>query len=120
LDVKNYLQPGKVMSFTAPTGGVVSGQPYQIGQILVIAAATVAQTLAFEGATTGVFSVTKVGSQAWAEGAIVYWDDSARKFTTVAAGNLQVGCAAEAVGSGAAETTGKVRLDGIARANEES
>lgn len=118
--MRNYLQPGKVVSLTAPVGGVVAGQPYQIGQLLVIAQASVAATLKFEGMTTGVFSVTKPGSQAWAEGAIVYWDDAARKFTTVAEGNLRVGCAVEAVGSGSTEETGKVRLDGVARANEDT
>lgn len=116
--MRNYIQPGETMTFTAPSGGVVSGSFYQIGQVLVCAAATIAAALSFEGLTRGVFSVTKTASQAWAEGALVYWDDAAGEFTTVAAGNLRVGCAAEAVGSGAGETTGKVRLDGVARPNE--
>jgi predicted RecA/RadA family phage recombinase len=118
LTVRNYIQPGETMTFTAPSGGVVSGSFYQIGQLLVCAAATIAEALSFEGLTRGVFSVTKPGSQAWTEGALIYWDDAAGNFTTVAEGNLLVGSAAEAVGSGSTETTGKVRLDGVARPNE--
>lgn len=115
---KTYIQPGDVVTLTAPTGGVTKDVPVQIGQLLVVPTATVAEGELFEGHTRGVFSVTKAGSQAWAEGAIVYWDAAAGNFTTVATGNFQAGVAVEVVGSGAGETTGKVRLDGIGRVNE--
>lgn len=118
--MQNFIQPGEVQTFTAPTGGVVSGGVYQIGQVVVVAAADVAQTLPFEGKIRGVFEVTKVGSQAWTEGALVYFEDGARAFTTVAGGNHLAGWAVEAVGSGATLTTGKVYLDGVARADEVS
>lgn len=113
--MRNYLQPGDSLTYTAPSGGVVSGQPYLIGGLLVIATLTAAQTLPFTGKATGVFEVEKPGSQAWTEGAKIYWDNSARKFTTTAASNTLVGTAYEAVGAGAGETTGVVRLDGVAR-----
>lgn len=113
-----FVQPGKVVPFTAPEGGVVGGSFYQIGQIFGRAAATVAAGLTFQLEVTGIVEGTKVASQAWTEGALIYWDDSAKKFTTVDTGNLRIGCAHEAVGSGVTETTGKVRLDGVARPNE--
>jgi predicted RecA/RadA family phage recombinase len=116
----NYVQPGKVLTFTAPEGGVVSGSPYQIGQLVVIALVTAAAGDQFAAAVTGVWSVTKPGSQPWSEGALVYFDAGDSTFTTVAAGNLRCGAAAEAVGSGMSATTGKVRLDGVARDNEGS
>lgn len=113
--MKNYVESGEVLTLTAPSGGVVSGVAYKIGSLIVVATVTVAQTLPFAAIVTGVISYTKPGSQAWTEGVKVYWDNSAKKFTTTSGGNTLAGVAAEAVGSGAGETTGKVRLDGVAR-----
>ena len=118
--MENYVQPGESMEFTAPSGGVVSGRPVQIGQLLVIATVTAAQTERFVGLVEGVITYTKIGSQAWAEGAIVYWDADPGRFTTVAAGNFRAGVAAVAVGSGSGETTGTVRLDGVGRVQEDT
>ena len=118
--MRNFVQPGESVEYTAPAGGVVSGRPVQIGQLLVVATVTAAEGARFNGLTVGVITYTKIGSQAWAEGAIVYWDADPGRFTTVAAGNLQVGTATEAVGAGAGETTGTVRLDGIGRSQEDT
>jgi predicted RecA/RadA family phage recombinase len=109
----NFVQPGESIEFTAPSGGVVSGTPKQIGQVLVVPMVTAAQTVRFNGMIRGVFTVTKVGSQAWTEGAIVYWDSGNARFTTVGPGNLRAGFATQAVGSGAGATTGEVFLDGV-------
>ena len=114
----NFVQPGAVLTLTAPSGGVVSGGVYQIGMLLVVALVTAAVGEAFEGQLTGVFDVTKIGSQAWTVGALVYWDDGNSRFTTVGPGNHLAGHAVAAVGSGAGETTGRVRLDGVARPDE--
>lgn len=113
--MRNYVQPGENMTFTAPGGGVVSGLGYLIGALFVIATTTQDAGDLFVGLAVGVVSYTKPGTQAWTEGAKIYWDDGAKKMTTTAGGNTLVGTAAEAVGSGADETTGKVRLDGVAR-----
>jgi len=108
-----FVQPGHVVTFTAPTGGVVSGTPVLIGNHVVIPQTTVAQTLPFDGMITGVHRVTKAASQAWAEGAAVYWDNTAKNFTTTAAvGNYRAGIAVVATGAGAGETAGVVRLTG--------
>ncbi|MCP4200653.1 MAG: DUF2190 family protein [bacterium] len=110
----NYQQPGDVLELTAPAGGVVSGGIYKIGQMIVVAAFDAAAGVAFSAQLVGVFSITKVGSQAWTVGALVYWDDGNTYFTTTASGNQLAGAAVAAVGSGAGETTGIVRLNGIA------
>ena len=112
----NFVQPGEVLTLTAPSGGVVTSTCYKIGSLIVVAtvtAAEAAQFAAFVG--PGVISYAKPGSQAWTEGAKVYWDDSAKNFTTTSGGNTLAGVAVEAVGAGAGETTGKIRLDGVAR-----
>lgn len=96
----NFSQPGKALTFTAPSGGVVSGQPYLIGSLLVIACQDAAQTVSFRGEVVGVYQGTKVATEAWTELQKVYWDNAARKFTEAAGSspaNVLVGVAARAV-----------------------
>jgi predicted RecA/RadA family phage recombinase len=109
----SFVQPGDVLEFTAPSGGVTKGVPILIGNLIVIPLDTVAQTLKFRGATNGVHSVPKAGSQAWTEGAIVYLDNTAHVMTTVSTAHYRAGVAVAAVGSGSGETTGIVRLNGV-------
>lgn len=111
--MKNFIQPGDVVEFTAPGGGVTSGTPVQIGQLVVVPAVTAAAAARFNGQVVGVFTLPKLAGQAWAEGALLYFDATPGEFTTTAIGNLLAGTAAEAALSG--DTTGKVRLDGVAR-----
>lgn len=110
--MQNFVQPGDSLTLTAPNGGVVSGSVYLIGVLLVVAAITAEAGDPFTCMARGVFSVTKVGTQAWAEGAAVYWDNGNSRFTTTAGGNTLAGAAAGAVGAGADETTGLVFLNG--------
>ena len=110
--MKNYIKSGDVLTLVAPAGGVVSGTVYLIGTMLVVATATAAENEAFEGRTVGVYDVPKAGSQAWTVGATVYWDNTAKNFTTTSSGNTKAGVAVLAVGSGAGLTTGRVRLNG--------
>lgn len=113
--MKNFRQPGEVITLTAPMGGVTSGVALQIGKIVVMPVADAAAGDKFQGQMCGVFSVPKPGSQAWSEGQIVYFDDGGGVFTTTSGGNHQVGTAVEAVGGGSDETTGIVRFDGVSR-----
>lgn len=109
----NFDQEGEVIPLTAPSGGVTKGTAYKIGSLVVVATATVAQTLKFSAFVKGVVTHAKVSAQEWTEGVKVYWDDSAKNFTTTSGGNTLVGVAAEAAANPTA--TGKVRLDGVAR-----
>lgn len=114
--MKNYIQPGKVMTFTAPAGGVVSGVGVKIGQLFVVPAADAAAGAAFEGMVTGVFDLPKLNAQAWTEGQLIYWDAANTRCTSAsAAGLLLIGCAAAAAANPSA--TGRVRLNGVAAAN---
>ena len=115
--MKNFSQPGAAVEYTAPEGGVTSGLPVQIGQLVVIPAITLTEGR-FVGALCGVFSGPKADSEAWDEGEVVYWSQDDGFFTTDPTGALQAGTAAEAVAGDAGLTTGVVRLDGIARAQE--
>lgn len=106
----NFIQPGDCLTLTAPTGGVVAGTAYLIGNLLVVATTTVAQTLPFEGCVEGVFTLPKATGQTWTEGALLYWDNTNKNLTTTSTSNYRVGCAVAAAASG--DTTGKVRLTG--------
>jgi predicted RecA/RadA family phage recombinase len=112
--MNNFIQPGCVLTLTAPVGGVTSGTPVKIGSLVVIPAADAAADAAFEGQREGVFEVDKVAAQAWAEGDKIYWDNAAALFTTVAGGNTLVGVAVETAAN--PTSTGKVYLDGVVRA----
>lgn len=110
--MKNFVQDGKTLTMTAPTGGVVSGGVYQIGQLTVVATHAAAEAADFTAMPLGghgVFQVTKVGSQAWTEGLIVYFDKDNARWTSTATGSLRCGWAVKPLpGSGAGETTGYV------------
>lgn len=110
--MKNYVQPGDTITFTAGAD-YSSGDGVVVGTLFGIACGDVANGDDGEIKTTGVFDLTKVGSQAWTVGAPIYWDAGNSRCTTVAEDNPLIGVAVLAVGSGAGETTGRVRLNGV-------
>jgi len=109
--MKNYVQPGNTITLTAPYA-VASGDGLLVGSIFGVAAGTAALSESVETALTGVFDITKVGSQAWTSGARIYWDDTNKRTTNVATSNTLIGVAIEAVAGGAGDTIGRVRLNG--------
>lgn len=111
----NYVQPGNTLTMTAPSGGVVSGKLYIINNAAVVALTSAAQGTEFEGAISGVFDLPKAPSQAWNQGARIMWDNTVnqRASNATTAGFFPIGIAVRAVGSGANETTGRVRLNGV-------
>lgn len=109
--MKNFIQEGDTLTLAAPYTRT-SGQGALVGSIFGVAAADVTSGANGEFVVEGVFQLTKAGSQAWTVGVKVYWDDSAKACTTTSMGNTLIGVAVEAVGSGAGETLGKVRLNG--------
>ena len=108
--MKNYVQPGTTLTLTAPYA-VTSGDGLLVGSIFGVAAGDATSGATVEAALTGVFDLTKIGSQAWTAGVKVYWDDANKRCTTVATDNTLVGVAVEAVASGAGDTVGRVRLN---------
>ena len=109
--MKNYVQPGATLTLTAPYA-VTSGDGLLVGSIFGVAAGDAASGATVETALTGVFDLTKIGSQAWTVGAKVYWDDTNKRCTTVATDNTLIGVAVAAVAGGAGDTIGRVRLNG--------
>lgn len=105
---KNFVQPGHVLTLTAPAGGVVSGNGYLIGALFVVALISAPEGQQFEGQCTGVFRLPKTSAQAWAEGAAIYWDADKGEATTTATDNTLIGHAAAAAAN--PSDYGNVRL----------
>jgi predicted RecA/RadA family phage recombinase len=111
--MKTYIAAGNTLTITA-AADIASGEGVLVGALFGVAVTDIATGEAGEIALTGVFELPKAPSQAWSLGAKVYWDDTARQCTTAATGNTLIGAAVRAVGGGASETTGTVRLNGTA------
>lgn len=111
--MKNYVQPGANLTLAAPYA-VASGAGALIGSIFGVASTALDNAATGEFVTEGVFDLAKVGSQAWTVGAKIYWDNTNKYCTTTASGNTLIGVAVTAVGSGAGETTGRVKLGIVA------
>ncbi len=113
--MNNFKQPGNTITLTAPTGGVVSGGVYKIGQAVVVAKVDAAETFPFEALRVGLIKdVPKDDGFAWAEGQALYWDDVAKEFTSSPSSEVCLaGFAASAALQG--DTTGEIVLDGSAQ-----
>ena len=109
--MRNYIQPGHAITLAAPYD-VVSGAGLLVGSIFGVASHDALSGAEVETQLTGVIDLAKVASQAWTAGAKVYWDNTAKRVTNVASGNTLVGVAVLAVGAGADEIVGRVRLNG--------
>jgi predicted RecA/RadA family phage recombinase len=110
--MKNFIQRGDMITVTAPTGGVTSGQGVLVGNLFGVAATTAAEGESVEAATVGVYELPKLASAVIAAGARVAWDDTAKQVVLPGAGMVPIGIATLAAGNGNA--TVRVRLDGIA------
>jgi predicted RecA/RadA family phage recombinase len=109
--MKNFIQEGDVLTLAAPYA-VASGAGALVGSIFGVSAGTLANGVEGEFQVEGVFELAKAASQAWTVGVKVYWDNTAKNCTTTAMSNTLIGVAVAAVGSGAGEVLGKVRLNG--------
>ncbi len=107
--MKNFVSPGKIMTYTAPSGGVISGGGYKIGDSFGIATVSASEGDEFGLAVEGVFTLPKASSGAINEGVKVYWSSANSNVTTTASGNTLIGFGAKAAADGA--TMCRVRLN---------
>ncbi len=115
--MKNFVERGDTIVVAAPYDRT-AGQGAQVGQLFGVCTGDALSGAEVALKTTGVFDLTKIGSQAWTVGQLIYWDNTNKRCTNVATGNLLIGAAVAAVDNAAGSTTGRVRLNGAARANE--
>lgn len=113
--MKNFVQPGGVVTVTAPRA-IVAGEIVVVGLLVGVAVNDADNGASVEIATEGVFDVAKTSAQAWATvGLAIYVVPGTGLATTaVTAGNVLIGTnlATAANPSG----SGRVRLNGAAPA----
>lgn len=110
--MKNYIKSGEITTIPSAPYNAVAGAGMKAGKLFGICCTDATSGSAAEVRCLGEFDVLCVGTEAWAVGDVIYWDDAAKKFTTTSTSNSDVGRATLAKSSGAALTTGRVRLNG--------
>jgi predicted RecA/RadA family phage recombinase len=106
--MKNKIQPGNVLTLTAPRT-LTSGAGFLVGSIFAVATSDALSGASVEGDTAGVFDLPKAAGAA-TQGQIAYWDNTAFVITTTAASNKIIGAFTQAAASG--DATGRVKLSG--------
>lgn len=112
----NYVQPGKVLSFTAPYDRT-SGQGFQVGSIFAVALGTALSGAAVEGQIDGVWTLAKTSAQAWTVGQKIYWDNSNKRCDSDSTVGQLIGVASAVAAN--PSSTGNVRLNGTSPATSE-
>ena len=108
--MKNYIQTDDIIEVAAPAD-VAGGAGVLIGALFGIATHDAKSAATLQIKTRGVFDVAKVSAQQWATvGLAIYWDDTAKNFTTVSTSNTLV--AKNTLVAANPSATGRVRLDG--------
>lgn len=89
--MKNFIEEGKVLTLPAPYA-VASGGGAKIGRMFGVAVKALESGESGAFNLHGCYTLPKTSAQAWASvGLLIYWDDSAKKCTTVATGNTLIG-----------------------------
>lgn len=109
--MKNYIQPGNIITVTAPTGGIKSGAGLLIGNLFGIATADAAAGADVEMVTVGVFDLLKAANATFTEGQRVSWDAANAQTVAPATGMIPIGIAIIPAANGT--TSAHVRLDGV-------
>ena len=107
--MKTFVQPGLSVLLPMPYDRT-SGQGVLVGALFGVVAVDVLSGASAEVAVNGVFDITKEAPLVIAVGARVFWDNTNKRVTTTATGNVAIGHAVVAAAS--ADTTARVRLSG--------
>jgi predicted RecA/RadA family phage recombinase len=100
--MRNYVQDGDRLQYANASGSTItSGSPVKVGTKVGIAVGDIPNNTTGVLAMEYVFTCTKATTDVIAQGAIVYWDDTAKKMTVTATSNNIAGYAQAAAGNGA-------------------
>jgi predicted RecA/RadA family phage recombinase len=97
--MQNFVQNGDVLSLTAPAA-LSSGDGFLSGLIFGVAVKDAASGAKVDAVVEGVVELPKAAG-AITEGALVYWDNTAKNVTTTSAGNTLIGKASAAAADAA-------------------
>lgn len=107
----NAVSDGSRITVVAPSGGVVAGQFFNVGNLFGIALANAASGANAIMATGGEYTLRKLNgaSSSFAQGALLYWDATGSNVTISATSNRLIGMATRAAVN--ADTIAFVRLN---------
>lgn len=106
----NKIQDGETMEYSNSGSAILSGDVVVIGERIGVAIVDIAATSGIGSVdVSGVFELAKTTSQAWSQGAKLFWAAGTSKLTTTATANTPAGYAFEAAASAA--TTGYCKLE---------
>jgi predicted RecA/RadA family phage recombinase len=107
--MKGYLNEGRNLTLPATAAALTGGQALKVGSLFGIVLSDAAIGDDYVIRRKGVMEGQPKDTAApWAVGDILYWDDTAKKFTKTATSNLRVGYAVAAALQ--ADTVGTVLL----------
>ena len=106
--MRNFIHQGNTLTLIPPYSGL-SGGGMKSGNVFGVANNDFTVSVASEFDVSGVFALAKDAS-VFAQGDLVYWDDTAKAATSTVASNLVIGLAEQAQLTG--DTTVQVRLTG--------
>ena len=90
--MNTLLTNGETIEVVAPSGGYSSGQPVKVGSLVGISSNKYLQNDTAVISLRGVHQVAKAVG-AWSAGALLYWDDTNKVFTTTNTSNTFSGYA---------------------------
>lgn len=87
--MKNFVQNGKTIAVTL-TAAIVSGAAILVGALVGVAVQSgeIGDTISVN--LTGVYTLPKAAG-ALSQGAVLYWDNTAKNVTATASGNTKIG-----------------------------
>jgi predicted RecA/RadA family phage recombinase len=106
--MKTYVQSGKVMTVTAPAGGVLSGQGVLMGGLFGVAQFDAVENAEVEILTEGVVEIAKTAALAIDVGDRLFWDDTNTVVNKTVTAQQQVGVAVEAAANPSATVKMKI------------
>jgi len=105
---KNYIQPGKIITVTAPTGGVTSGAGVLIGTLFGIAQHDADEGAELEILTEGVIEIGKTSALQIDVGDRLFWDATNKVVNKTATAQVCVGIAVSAAANPSATVKMKI------------
>jgi predicted RecA/RadA family phage recombinase len=106
--MKNFVQKGATIDLVAPAA-VASGAGALVGAVFGVAVYDIASGATGSFRIAGVLDLAKAAG-AVTQGALMYWDNTAKNVTTTSSANTKIGVATQAQASG--DATCRVRLNG--------
>jgi predicted RecA/RadA family phage recombinase len=108
---KTFVQEGTTLTLVAPSPGVKSGDPIKVGSFFGVCNYDATTGNPVEVTVEGVWDLPKASTITFAQGALVYFDATAKKVTSVTSANFLVGAATAT--AGASDLTARVRLNEV-------